>query len=210
MAEADAPALPATKIVSHPPSLQCTFGAGSDTFAMNPLLQQLEDELSLSLHGLNATQAQFHPHGDQARWSIWQITQHLLLTYSSTASSLESRLAKGTPTRSRPTLPQSLAQICVIRFGILPGRREVPPIVAPSACPPVPAPDGEGLISAVTAGLTHMDALLDQAEGTFSSAPCLSHFALGPLSIPQWRRFHRIHGRHHARQIIAIRREYGI
>lgn len=182
----------------------------SKNLAMNPVLRQLETELSLSLQGLYATQAQLHPHGDQARWSIWQITQHLLLTYSSTVSSLESRLAKGAPTRSRPTFPQSIAQICVIRFGILPGRREAPPIVAPSACPPDPLPDGEDLISAVTTGLARMDAFLDQAEETFRSTPCLSHFALGPLSIPQWRRFHRIHGRHHVRQIIAIRREYEI
>jgi hypothetical protein len=33
---------------------------------------------------------------------------------------------------------------------------------------------------------------------------------LGPLGAGQWRRFHLSHGRHHIRQILAIRRAHGI
>jgi hypothetical protein len=31
---------------------------------------------------------------------------------------------------------------------------------------------------------------------------------LGPLSVDQWRRFQLIHGEHHLRQIISIRKAY--
>jgi hypothetical protein len=175
---------------------------------MDPTLQQLQDELAGSLHGLGATQAQLHPQHNPTRWNICQIIQHLLLTYASTCASIEDRVAKGTPTRSRPTPSQFLPRLLVIRLGLIPVRREAPAIVTPPACPLDPHPSGDDLVISVCSGLTHMDVVLSQAEGLFSSAPCLSHFALGPLSIPQWRRFHLVHGRHHIRQITAIRREY--
>ncbi|RZU39416.1 DUF1569 domain-containing protein [Edaphobacter modestus] len=175
---------------------------------MNPTLRRLEDEFSRSLRGLTAPQTQLHPHRNPARWNICQITQHLLLTYSSTTSAIEARMAKGTPTRSRATLSQLIAQLFVIRLGLLPSRREAPPAVTPSANPAHPHPDGDALISAFSTALATMEELLERAEGHFTSTPCLSHFALGPLNIAQWRRFHLVHGRHHIRQITAIRREY--
>jgi hypothetical protein len=175
---------------------------------MNHVLHQLEDELARSVFGLTAPHAQLHPQQNSTRWNIYQIVRHLLLTYASTASSIEVRLAKGLPTRSRSTPSQLLAKIVVIRMGLLPSGREAPGIVTPPAEPPDPSPSGDILASEVTAGLICMDAILTRAEGHFSSTPCLSHFALGPLSIPQWRRFHLVHGRHHIRQILAIRREY--
>jgi hypothetical protein len=175
---------------------------------MDPALQKLQSELSRSLHGLDPVQAQLHPKHDSARWNICQIAQHLLMTFASTTSSIQDRLAKGTPTRSRPTSSQFLPRLFVIRLGFIPVRREAPALVIPPACTPAPHPSGDELTSAVLASLTTMDSVLTQAEGLFSSAPCLSHFVLGPLSIPQWRRFHLVHGRHHTRQIAAIRREY--
>jgi hypothetical protein len=175
---------------------------------MDPALQQLQSELSRSLHGLNPVQAQLHPKHDPARWNICQIAQHLLMAFASTTSSIKDRLAKGTPTRSRPTPSQFLPRLFVIRLGFIPVRREAPALVTPPACPPAPHPSGDDLTSAILVSLTSMDSVLTQAEGLFSSTPCLSHFVLGPLSIPQWRRFHLVHGRHHIHQIAAIRREY--
>jgi hypothetical protein len=177
---------------------------------MNPTLHCLQDELSRSLRRLTAPQAQLHPHNNPARWNICQITQHLFLTYSSTTSSIEARMAKGTPTRSRATPSQLIAQLFVLRLGLLPSRREAPPAVTPSSNPAHSHPDGDTLISTVSMALASMDELLERAEGHFRSTPCLSHFALGPLNIAQWRRFHLVHGRHHIRQITTIRREYGL
>jgi hypothetical protein len=175
---------------------------------MDPVLHRLEVELSRSLQGLTGPQTQLHPQLDSDRWNICQIVQHLLLTYSSTVSSFEERVAKGHPTRSRATPFQLLVRFFVFGIGVIPVRRKAPEITLPPAQTPQPLPTGDTLISSISAGLADMDKVLHKAEGHFHSVPCLSHFAFGPLSIPQWRRFHFVHGRHHIRQILAIRREY--
>jgi hypothetical protein len=47
-----------------------------------------------------------------------------------------------------------------------------------------------------------MDVALDEAELRFGpSVPLMDHPVLGPLTIDQWRTFHWVHTRHHARQI---------
>jgi hypothetical protein len=177
---------------------------------MDPILHRLETELSQPLRGLTGPQTQLHPQRDSRRWNICQIVQHLLLSYSSTVSSFEERVAKGRPTQSRATLSQLFARFFVFGTGVIPVRREAPQITLPSAQAPQPLPTGDILISSIFAGLAGVDKILDSAEGHFHTTPCLSHFAFGPLSIPQWRRFHLVHGRHHIRQILAIRREYGL
>jgi hypothetical protein len=119
-------------------------------------------------------------------------------------------VTKGRPTRSHATPSQLFARFFVFGTGVIPVRRKAPEITLPLAEAPQPLPTGDILISSVSARLIDMDKVLDKAQGHFHSSPCLSHFAFGPLSIPQWRRFHLVHGRHHIRQILAIRREYGL
>ncbi len=54
-----------------------------------------------------------------------------------------------------------------------------------------------------------MNARIAIAEQLFGSRRrSVRHMILGPLSLAQWRRFHLVHGRHHIRQIAAIRAEY--
>ncbi|WP_260705422.1 DUF1569 domain-containing protein [Edaphobacter flagellatus] len=173
---------------------------------MNSTLDQLEHDLSASLSGLNANQTQFHLTDDTTRWSIQQIVQHLLLTYNSTATALESRLAKGRPTFSRPRPQHRAIQFVVLTLGRMPGGRQAPPEVTPSLeTTPL---SGEQLTHEVIKALLRLDDIFTQAEETFGSIPCQSHFVLGPLSASQWRRFHLTHGRHHIRQILAIRRAH--
>lgn len=175
---------------------------------MELLLAQLKSEIDQSLAGLSASQLLQRPPNSPDHWNIYQIVQHLLLTYSSTSVSIQGRLEKGTPTRSATTLQQYIARFIVLQLGLMPGRREAPSLVTPSDTPPDVAIDGNDLASAVAAGLAAMDEVLNRAQSQFGSIPCLTHFAFGPLNIPQWRRFHLIHGRHHIRQITAIRRAY--
>ncbi|QNI35443.1 DUF1569 domain-containing protein [Edaphobacter albus] len=177
---------------------------------MNPLLHTLRDECSQALHGLHAPQTLLHPCENPSRWNIHQIVEHLLLSYSSTVSSLEDRLAKGYPTRVSATPSQRLARFVVITLGYLPSGREAPSITLPQTESPTALFDGATLSSAISADLSSLDLLLDRAEQQFHSTPCFSHFAFGPLTIQQWRRFHLIHGRHHLRQVLSIRREYHI
>jgi hypothetical protein len=175
---------------------------------MSPTLHQLETKLSAALHNLSSSQTQLRLTDDPSCWTIQQIVQHLLMTYRSTASSFESRLAKGTPTLSHPTPVHRTAQFIVITLGLMPGRRKAPPEVTPSASsPPL---SGDDLAASAHEALTHLDDLIYRAEKSFGRARCQSHFVLGPLTASQWRAFHLSHGKHHIRQIAAIRRAHGL
>ena len=176
---------------------------------MNSTLSRLQQEISSALQQLDSTQTQLRPRSRLARWSIQQIVEHLLLTYSSTEAALDDRLAKGRATRAKPSIPQRLGQLTVIRLGYFPSGRKAPPLVIPSASP---APlSGEQLTLSATDRLLRLDQrCTDAAERFGLTEPCASHTALGPLNLDQWRKFHLIHGEHHLKQIAAIRKTHGV
>jgi hypothetical protein len=174
--------------------------------AMDTILQQLHKEIVSVLEGLDSTQTQLVPPSSPEKWSIQQIIQHLCLTYAFTEAAFEARLAKRTPTRAQPTFRQRIGQFSVITLGIFPNGREAPERVAP---PRVVSPVcGADLALYADDHLTRIDKLANQAEALFGHGRCISHMILGPLTIHQWRRFHLIHGRHHLKQIRAIRSAY--
>jgi hypothetical protein len=170
---------------------------------MDPILQQLQNEIARSLENLDSAQAQISPSATPEKWNIQQILQHLCLTYAFTETAFDARLAKGTPTRARPTLQQRIAQYFLITLGIFPKGREAPVQVTP---PQIPSPVcGSDLAAYSAQHLARLDRLFNKAEALFGSGRCISHMILGPLTIRQWRKFHLVHGRHHIKQIRAIR-----
>jgi hypothetical protein len=56
-------------------------------------------------------------------------------------------------------------------------------------------------LASVRRSLRALDLAAIGATGRFGRARVLDHPILGPLTVAQWRRFHWIHTRHHARQI---------
>jgi len=176
---------------------------------MNHDLETLRDELERALGGLDHRQTQLRPGNDPARWSIHQIAGHLLLTYAATETALDARIAKGTPTRALPTLAQRFAQFTIIRAGYFPAGRKAPErVIAPADALPVP---GGVLIAQVHAALDALDRRVAEAESVFGpKLRAVSHMVLGPLTTRQWQRFHLIHGRHHIKQIAAIRQLHGL
>jgi hypothetical protein len=168
--------------------------------AVHPLLDQTRDLLAATLDGRSAEQVARHPAGDAARWSAQQVVEHLSTTWRITTSGLEDRLQKGRPLRSRPTLAQRSMQIAVCELGYMPKRRKAPTLVQPSAVPEEPA-TGDELIAQLSVNLSAMDQMLNRMEQQSKDAPVLTHFILGPLTVRQWRRFHRAHARHHAAQM---------
>ena len=170
---------------------------------MQPTLDMLQCELSNALAGLDAYQTQATPPGHPEKWSIQQIAEHLLKTYASTSHLLRGRLEKGSPTRSKPTLIQRVVQMFVLNAGHFPRGRRSPESVAPSDAP---APlSGAELANTFRDQIAELDAVATRCEALFGKQRCATHQVLGPLSIRQWCRFHLIHGRHHVRQIDAIR-----
>jgi hypothetical protein len=174
---------------------------------MHPILERLERELTPSLQGLDATQTQLRPTAHPDKWSIQQIVDHLILTYALTQRSLETRIAKGRPTQAPVSIKHRARQFVLVTLGIFPEGRPAPAAVVPSLDEPL---NGDALIQAVHQNLTGVDRLSDQAESIFGRGRAVSHQILGPLSVPQWRRFHLIHARHHIKQILAIRRDHGL
>ncbi|MES2221699.1 MAG: DinB family protein [Acidobacteriota bacterium] len=168
--------------------------------AVHPLLNQTRDFLAAPLTSCSAEEVARHPAGDPARWNAQQIVEHLCATWRSTIGGLEDRLQKGRPLRTRPTFTQRYRQLAVCEFGFLPKRREAPSAVRPKAAPGVPL-SGNELIARFSATLAAMDEVLNRIEPQARDAPVLTHFLLGPLSVRQWRRFHRAHARHHAAQM---------
>jgi hypothetical protein len=171
---------------------------------MNSDLQRLNRELAHSLRGLDAAQTQLRPPSRPGKWSIQQIVEHLLLTYSGTETAINARLTKRTPTRAKPNLLQHFSQYTLIRLGYFPTGRKAPQLVTP---PPTTLPlSGEALTQAVAEHLGGLYQLFTEAEDLFgATSRCASHMILGPLSVDQWCRFQLIHGVHHVKQIVAIR-----
>ena len=170
---------------------------------MQPSLRTLKLELSTALAGLNSHQTQATPTAHPEKWSVQQIVEHLTKTYASTIRVLSDRLERGSPTRRSPTLRQRITQMLVLDAGHFPRGRRSPESVAPSESP-VPL-SGAELADRLGEQIAELDALATRGEAVFGRRRCATHQVLGPLSMRQWCIFHLLHGRHHIKQIGAIR-----
>jgi len=175
---------------------------------MSSALDDLQNELGAMLAGLDENTMQRHPGERREAWNIQQIATHLLYTYDATLSVFEGRLLKGRCTKATPTLQQRLGQIIITRFGYFPGGRKSPDF----ACPPekMEPENGYQAFARITARLQALKTIFIEAENAWGQGRCVSHFVLGPMSVDDWQRFHRVHGHHHARQMAAIRTELGL
>ena len=175
---------------------------------MNTILQTLQLEIASSLRTLDAVQTQLRPPETPGRWSIQQIMEHLLLTYSAAGTALSARIAKHAPTKATPTLKNRVQQFATFGLGYIPTGRQAPPMVTP---PSTPAPQsGVQLTHAASQSLLNFDGICTEAEGLFGASRCASHLVFGPLSVDQWRMFQLVHGRHHLKQIAAIRKAHNL
>ena len=88
------------------------------------------------------------------------------------------------------------AKLVVVNLAYMPPGRKGPERVMPRGMPP------EEVRQAILAELQKMWVGLDDCERKFGPATkILDHPFLGPLTADEWRKFHWVHGRHHARQI---------
>lgn len=173
---------------------------------MNPILKQLQTSLVTSLKDLDSQQTQLRRLDKPESWSIQQISEHLALTYVLTVQSFRSRIAKASPTQATPTLKQLLFQLTVTTFGYFPTGRTSPELVTPP--PPTTLLSGEEISGRMHQDLTALDEVFHQAGLLFGNRRVTSHHVLGPIKIKQWQQFHLIHGEHHVKQILTIRRAH--
>jgi hypothetical protein len=176
---------------------------------MHPSLQALMNALHTEMEDLDAAQTQLHPHNDPARWSVHQVVGHLVMTYRSTGNLLQDRLAKGRPVARRPRLRERLLQGLILTLGHFPKGVSAPAEVQPALAEIQPA-NGEVLLRVLQAELEKMEEALEECRRQFGAQRVATHFALGPMDVEQWVRFHAVHGMHHRKQVRRTRAAIGV
>ena len=165
---------------------------------MDPHLRKLQDQLSAAISGLTPDQlARTRP----GKWSIAEIMEHLFLTYTGTSKGFSRLLEAGKPLATAPTMKHRVGSILVVGFGYMPSGRESPPQARPRGTA------SDKVAAEIFPALVEMDAIINRCEEKYGATrKVLDHPFLGPFSLAQWRKFHLVHGRHHIKQIQALRR----
>lgn len=134
----------------------------------------------------------------QGKWSSLQVMEHLVLSYTATTKGLLRALESGRPERGTRNFQHRLRSMYVLGIGRFPPGVEAPKQTTPGAGL------GDDPLRRFSDALVAMDATLADAEKRFgSNTKILMHPILGPLTAQQWRRFHKVHGLHHLKQIVA-------
>lgn len=158
-------------------------------FSLERLRQELEDAIGSASP---SAWAQAPP----GKWNAAQILEHLFLTYKNTNRGMAKCVEQSAPLATRATVKQRVATLLVVNLGYLPEGRKAPERATPRGMPP------EEVQRAIVPELQKMGAGLDDCERRFGTrTKIMDHPFLGPLTAGEWRKFHWVHGRHHARQI---------
>jgi hypothetical protein len=130
------------------------------------------------------------------KWNSGQILEHLFLTYKNTNRGIGKCLEKGTTLATHRTLRHRLSSLLVVNFGYMPEGRKSPERALPQGMPPAE------VRSSIFVEIRKMESGFTDCERRFgASAKIMDHPFLGPLTADEWRKFHLVHGRHHAAQI---------
>jgi hypothetical protein len=160
---------------------------------MDSHLERLRKELESAMAGATPTELASGPEG---KWSPAQILEHLWLTYRNTNKGIAKCLEKGAPLATRATLIHRVRAFVVVGLQYLPSGAKAPERATPRGTP------SSEVLSSVFHEIQQMDSGLAECERKFGvDTKILDHPVMGPLTVKQWRTFHWVHGRHHARQI---------
>lgn len=141
----------------------------------------------------------------EGKWTAGQILEHLALTYSGTAKVMEKCLAAGGPQCGRPSLKQRLMALVVADIGYFPPGRK-----SPKQVEPVSSMEGPVALELILRNVDHLATVYEQCWSQLGTSGFIAnHPVLGPLTIRQWAGFHRVHTRHHMKQIAALRTACG-
>jgi hypothetical protein len=166
---------------------------------MHRKLAELQKVLSDAIRGMSTDELSRHPAG---KWSAAEILEHLNLTYLGTIKNLERCLAAGQARTSSDRTKMRWPRLLITRLGYFPSGRESPERVRPRGTP------AEQVASEIMQNMSRMDEVISRCESRFRSRrPIADHPILGPLTAREWRGFHSAHGKHHARQILRLRRK---
>ena len=161
-------------------------------------LEKLKQSLESAVEGMSREQWSWHLPG---KWCAAEILEHLYLTYTGTIKGFERVMASGKPLGSRATLSQRARTFVVVGCGHMPGGVKAPAVAVPKGVPM------ETVRSEFGEKIAAIDALIAQCEARFGRrVNVLDHPILGPLTAPQWRKLHLVHGRHHQKHLLQLRK----
>lgn|SRR5581483_3713102 len=167
------------------------------TKCMHPELETVRKAIERTTAGMNIAELTWRPKG---KWSSAEILEHLALTYSATAKGMHRVLEGGDRKLRSATWKERFFTTVVTGVGYFPFGRIAPDQVTPRESNP------EQILEKIYANLSEMDEAVSACEQRFGGkAVVLLHPVLGPLSMKQWRKFHRVHCLHHMKQICNLR-----
>jgi hypothetical protein len=135
------------------------------------------------------------------KWCAAEVLEHLYLSYTGTVKGFERVLEAGKPLVARASMRHRLRVVVVLGLNHLPEGRKAPKHTVPRGLPP------EKVKTEVSLKIAAMDEIIARCEARLGRGKLLDHPILGPLTAGQWRKFHLIHGRHHAKQIVRLREQ---
>jgi hypothetical protein len=160
---------------------------------MDSYLERLRRELEKTM---TVTSPERMGSGPEGKWTPAEVLEHLFLTYRGTNRGLAKCLEKGTPLGTRATLRHRVSTLLVVNLAYFPKGRKAPERAVPKGMPT------EEVQRTILVEIQQMDAGLAECELKFGArAKILDHPVLGPFNVDQWRKFHWVHGKHHAQQI---------
>lgn len=166
---------------------------------MDSYLQRLHEAITSATRSMTMEELTHHPEG---KWSAAEVLEHLYLTYTGTVKGFERCLQEGKPlATSPPTIKQRFQIAVVTRAGYFPTGREAPKVSRPRGTP------ADKVIADIGLQIVAMDEAIAKCEARHGKLTrLLDHPVLGPLTARQWRKFHWVHGQHHVKQILRLRR----
>lgn len=164
---------------------------------MDSRLEKLKENLESAVEGMSTEQLSWHLPG---KWSAAEVLEHLYLSYTGTIKGFEKVITGGKPLATRASKARRVLAFVVVGLGHVPGGLKAPAVSHPRGLP------AEQVRNEIGAKLVAMDAIIAQCEARFGrQVKLLDHPILGPLTAPQWRRLHLVHGRHHQKQLLRLR-----
>ena len=165
---------------------------------MSLQIQGIRDAVSSATAGMAAEDLLLRP-AEGAKWSVAEILEHLMLSYTGTIKGMERSLVLSQPSVTRQSLRQRILTYLICCMGYFPEGRQAPKQVVPRG-----TPAGE-VLPMLYGSLDQLDAAIDAAEKKFGKRKVMDHPLLGAFTPAEWRGFHAAHARHHMKQIAAIR-----
>ncbi len=157
-------------------------------------LARLEPMVLSPIRGISQQEWHEAPRG---RWSVAQIVHHLALSVDLVAKAFERR-ADRTDMRRRANPYQTLGRHLMLGVGAIPRGLKAPDVARPDE-----RPDPELIVAEFRIGVEQLTHFADSWPESRQVALFVRHPVVGDLNLPEWCRFHYLHCRHHARQLVG-------